>query len=199
MLASLYLDETTTSHQIAPMERVSNPGPLDQLASWMAEASIVVQFRGSLNVIYTFKIQVDVLQQHLDHSIPFRDPQFDPLLLSAADIRQKLDILHEIRLSLNDLDTLIAQARQDFEEHASDLVHIFRSAINTIHQEIPRAWILVHGLESALGDSEQTSMVFRNLLDGLYVRLLSDAVSSGAGSLGHGEDSTGMDEMDTDD
>lgn len=159
------------------MERALTHSPLERIASWIAQTVIMDEFRSTLNVVHSHQIQIEVLQQTLDHAIPSRHPRFDPVLYSAADTRQKLDILHQIRLSLGDLDTLIGRARHNFEENALELARILRSAINT-DQELPRSWTLVEGLQSVLDECEEVTMAFRGLLDELYVLVLVRAVSS---------------------
>jgi len=159
------------------MERASNPSPFERIASWITQAIVMDGFRSTLNVVHSHHVQIGVLQQTLDHAIPFMHRRFDPVLYSAADIRQKLDVLHQIRLSLDDLDTLIERTRNDFEENASELACIVRSAINT-NQELPRSWTLVEGLQLVSDDCEKVTMVFRGLLDELYIWLLVRAVSS---------------------
>lgn len=151
------------------------------------------RFRSTLNVVHSHQVEIEILQQTLDHTIPFRHPWFNPVLYSAADVRQKLDVLHQIRLSLSDLDAVIEGARHSFEENAFEFTRIFRSAINA-DRERPRSWTLVEGLHFVLDDCQRLTMAFRGLLDELYIWLLARSVSAVEDS---GEDGEIVEEMDT--
>jgi len=175
------------------MARAPNPRALDRIASWISQTMVMDGFRSTLNAIRSHQVQIEVLQQTLDHEISFRHPRFDPVLYSAANIRQKLDVLHQIRVALHDLDTVIERARHNFEDNALELASIFRSAINT-DQELPHSWTLVEGLQFVLDDCEEVTMAFRGLLDELYVWLLVRAVSFFEDS---GEGGEIVEEMDT--
>lgn len=154
------------------MERAPNPSALDRIAFWITQTVVMDELWSTLNVVHSHQVQIEILQQTLDHTIPFRHPRFNPVLYSAADIRQKLDVLLQIRLSLGDLDADIEGARHIFEENAFELARIFRSAINT-DQELPRSWTLVEGLHFVLDDCREVTMAFRGLLDELYIWLLA--------------------------
>lgn len=134
-------------------------------------------FRSTLTLVHSHQVQIEILQQILNQTIPLRHPRFNPALYSAADIRQKLDILHQIRLSLGDLDVIIQRARRSFEENAFISAHIFRSAINTC-QELPRSSTLIEGLHFVLDECQEVTTAFQGLLDELYIWLLARSVSA---------------------
>ena len=159
------------------MERAPNPSALDRVVSWITQTMVRHGFRSTLSVVHSHQVQIEHLQQTLDYTIPFRHPLFNPVLYSAADMRQKLDLLHQIRLSLGDLDVVIEGARHTFEENAIELARIFRFAIST-DQELPRSWTLVEGLHLDLNDCQEVTMAFRGLLDELYIWLLARSVSA---------------------
>ena len=161
------------------MEGQPSHGPLYQLATLLAEANLLDRLRVILNVVRLFDIQIGVLRQRLDHSIPIR-PQFQPVLYSSADIRQKLDLLLELHADLENLDSIMIRTRQVFEEDAAQLANIFRYAVGN-NQEIPCCLDIAEGLASIMQNSEENSSAFHSQLHGLYVLLLAEAVSSGCG------------------
>ena len=162
------------------MEGQPSHGPLYQLPTLLAEVNLLDRLRVILNVVRLFDIQIGVLRQRLDHSIPIRNPQFQPVLYSSADIRQKLDLLLELHADLEKLDILMIRTRQVFEEDAAQLANIFRYAMRN-NQERPCSWNIAEGLASILQNSEESSSTFHNQIHGLYVLLLAEAVSSRCG------------------
>ena len=162
------------------MEGQSNHGPLYQLTTLLAEANLLERLRLILNVVRLFDVQIGVLRQRLDHSIPIQNPQFQPVLYSSADIRQKLDLLLELHADLENLDSLMIRTRQVFEADAAQLANIFPYAVAN-NQEISCSWNIAEGLASIVQNSEEDSSVFHSQLRRLYVLLLAEAVSSGCG------------------
>ena len=162
------------------MEGQPNHGPLYQNATLLAESDLLDRLRVILTVVRLFDIQIGVLRQRLDHSIPIQNPQFQPVLYSSADIRQKLDLLLELHADLENLDSLMIRTRQVFEEDAAQLANIFPYAVGN-NQEIPCSWNIAEGLASLLQNSEENSSTFHSQIQRLYALLLAEAVSSSCG------------------